>query len=85
MPIVGYHVAEIPKGKIGESSKILEECLELQDAEQQGCKIMALVELTDIYGAIESYLHQNYPGIEMSDLASMSEITKRAFKNGFRI
>lgn len=80
----GYHVTVIPRGTLGTSSKILEEVLELQDAELQGCKIMALVELADLYGAIRLYLEKQFPNIAMSDLEQMSEITKRAFLSGRR-
>ena len=45
---------------------------------------MQLVELSDIYGAIESYLQLHHPGITMSDLENMSNITKRAFNDGTR-
>lgn len=81
---IGYHLTEIKKGVVGESSKILEEVHELLDAEAQGSKIMALAELSDLYGAIEMYLLQNHPDIEMDDLKIMSQITTRAFENGRR-
>ena len=80
----GYHIADIPKGTIGESSKILEEVRELIDAEQQDCKVMALVELSDLIGATEAYLERHYPDITVHDLITMAAITRRAFKNGFR-
>ncbi len=80
----GYHVREIPKGVIGESSKILEEVLELQDAEDQNASIMALVELSDMVGAIELYLEHRHPTVTIEDLLIMSHITQRAFKNGRR-
>lgn len=80
----GYHVTTIPKGVLGCSSKILEEVLELQDSELQNCKIMALVELSDLYGAIKIYLDKNHPGTTMADLEKMSNITQRAFTSGKR-
>lgn len=80
----GYHLSHIPKGQIGESSKLLEEILELQDAEKQGCRIMALVELSDLYGAMVLYLEKYYSDISMEDLRKMSEITQRVFINGHR-
>lgn len=80
----GYHLTKIEKGILGQSSKLLEEVNELIDAESQNCKIMALVELADLYGAIKSYLQQNFPGISMEDLQKMSAITERAFINGRR-
>lgn len=80
----GYHLREIPRGIVGESSKILEEILELQDAESQECKVMALVELSDLIGAIALYLEKHHPETSLEDLVVMSQITRRAFKNGHR-
>lgn len=80
----GYHIANIPKGEYGEVSKIEEEIAELKDAASQGSKIMELVELSDIYGAIEGYLRKYHPGILMKDLKDMAGITRRAFQNGSR-
>ena len=81
---IGYHLKEIKKGKIGEISKIKEEIEELEDAVKQDAKIMALVELSDLYGSIELYLEKYFPDITMEDLKKMSMITQRAFKNGRR-
>lgn len=78
----GYHITKIEKGEIGKISKIFEELYELQDAEKQNSKIMMMVELSDLYGAIEEY--SKHLGIEMSDLQNFSNITKRAFQNGHR-
>lgn len=78
----GYHINEIPKGEIGKFSKIYEECLELKDAIEQNSKVMALVELSDLYGAIEEYCKEN--NIEIEEIKRFSDITKRAFKNGHR-
>ena len=80
----GYHISKIPKGKVGESSKILEEVLELIDAERQSARVMALVELSDLVGAVELYLENHFPGTEFEDLLVMARITKRAFQNGRR-
>lgn len=79
---IGYHLYSIPKGKLGDISKIKEEIEEYEDALNQDCKIMAMVELSDIYGALES-LAENY-SLSMQDLATFSNITKRAFINGVR-
>jgi len=81
----GYHLTDIEKGKLGESSKILEEVMELIDAEQQAVKIMALVELSDLVGAIEAYLENHHPGTTLDDLKKMSQVTKRAFQVGERV
>lgn len=80
---MGYHINEIEKGENGEFSKIKEEYQELIDAIQQKVKILELVELSDLYGAIESYI-QKYHNIEMMDLKEMSDLTKNAFKDGTR-
>lgn len=80
----GYHLKEIPKRNYGSFGKIMEELEELNDAHEQGSKIMQLVELADVYGAIEGYLQERFPGMEMHDLKKFSDITKRAFKNGHR-
>lgn len=80
----GYHLNKIPKGELGESSKIMEEVLELQDAEAQECKVMALVELSDLMGSIALYLEKHHPQINIDDLVIMSRITRRAFENGRR-
>ena len=80
----GYHFADIPKGDYGTISKIQEELLELQDAMDQGNKIMALTELSDLYGAIEGFIERNSLGVTMRDLEIMSHATKRAFESGHR-
>lgn len=81
---MGYHIKKIKKGVNGEASKIQEELDELIDAEIQGCKIMALVELSDMVGAIDLYLKKHHPDTNLEDLIKMSEITARAFKSGAR-
>lgn len=80
----GYHLTEISKGKIGEISKIQEELDELKDAALQKSKIMELVELSDLIGAIELYLEKYHSETTIEDLKIMSDITKRAFINGHR-
>lgn len=80
----GYHVTPITKGILGESSKLREEIEELIDAEKQGCKVMALLELADLVGAIDMYLEKNAPTFSVEDLIKMSKITKRAFVHGHR-
>lgn len=52
------------------------------DAEEQGVRIMVLVELSDLYGALEAVAEEY--GVSMSDLAEMSAVTKRAFTSGHR-
>lgn len=79
-----YHITKIEKGVIGEFSKIEEELNEAKDALEQNCSIMLLVELSDMIGAIESYLEKYHPTITVDDLKKMSNITKRAFLTGQR-
>ena len=80
----GYHLADIARGEFGQPSKILEEAEELVDAWDQNCKVMALVELCDLVGAIKGFLHNYYPGMGLNDLEVMADITQRAFLNGHR-
>ncbi len=51
----GYHITLIPKGVLGDFSKIEEEFEEFKDAHAQQCAIMELVELSDMLGAIFAY------------------------------
>ena len=81
---MSYHLREIKKGVFGEISKIEEEIDELREALEQGNQIMAICELSDIYGAMEGYLEKYHPELNMVDLEIMSEATKRAFKDGTR-
>jgi len=84
MSSYGYHKATIPKGVVGEVSKILEECLEAKDAYEQGNRIMELCELSDIYLSIKKRLEVAYSGITMEDIRIMAEATERAFNKGDR-
>lgn len=83
-PKPGYHLKKIKKGELGESSKILEEVLELQDAEEQGVKVMQLAELADIVGAVKFYLQRHFKDVFLTDLEKMADVTWRAFENGRR-
>lgn len=81
---MGYHKAEITQGVYGEISKIQEELEEFYDALAQQCKVMELVELSDLVGAIRGYLNKYHPSISLEDLIKMADITGRAFENGHR-
>lgn len=81
---MSYHVAEIPRGVYGEISKIVEEVLELQDADAQEAEVMVLNELADIIGAIEGFLDRHHPSITLTDLLKMKDLTAKAFKSGHR-
>lgn len=81
----GYHLSEIPRGEYGEISKILEEAAELKDAMEQGNKVMVIIELTDLIGAIEGYMEKYYGDkLTIDNLLTMADTTKRAFKSGHR-
>lgn len=82
--MAGYHIRNIQKGEIGELSKVFEEVEEALDAETQGSKVMVLVELSDMLGAIEAYLEKHHPGMQLTDLMIMSNITRRVFREGHR-
>ena len=75
---MGYHKREIQKGVLGEFSKIKEEFEELNDAQEQGDKILQICELTDLVGAIEEYIKKW--NITIDDLVQFSNKTKSAFK-----
>lgn len=79
---MGYHKTLITKGMMGESSKIKEEFEEFFDAVEQNDIILQLCELSDLYGAIESYLETM--GLTMEDLKKFSDKTKQAFREGKR-
>lgn len=79
---MGYHINAIPKGELGEFSKVEEEFLELHDALQQANSVMILCELADLIGAIEAYAGKW--NITLDDLIVMKERTKSAFKDGSR-
>lgn len=72
----------IPKGELGEFSKILEETLEMQDAVSQGVKVLILAEMVDIIGAITLYTEKHYPCLTLDDLVEMSKRTRRAYEAG---
>lgn len=80
----GYHLVDIPRGDLGELSKLREELAELQDAMDQGSKVMMAVEAADLVGALKLFLERHLPGTTLADLETFSEITKRAFINGRR-
>jgi hypothetical protein len=80
---MGYHKTEIPKGVLGEASKINEEFFEFKDAHIQNNTIMELLELSDLIGAIESYTKLKY-NVNLDDLILMTRATQSAFRDGER-
>ncbi len=79
---MGYHKKEIKPGVVGQTSKVLEELQEFEDAMEQHNRIMAAVELSDVYGALEALAESS--GYSMHDLMIMSNATKSAFLDGTR-
>lgn len=69
----GYHINVIEKGVLGEFSKIKEEYLECMDAFEQFCVIMALVEMTDLLGAMRWYYGEQAMELYISDATSVAE------------
>jgi phosphoribosyl-ATP pyrophosphohydrolase len=66
-----FHKTAIKKGEYGELSKIREELDEAYDAQDQGDKVMLLIELSDIIGAIEG-VSKKYYGMNVEDLLKFS-------------
>ena len=78
----GYHKLSIHKHPINSPYKLLEEFTEYIDALASGNKIMAIQELSDLYGCIENEISKF--SLTMSDLKTMSDVTKKVFKEGTR-
>lgn len=83
--MAGYHNREIKRGEIGDVSKIREELEELEDAIEQGVRVMQLCELSDIVRAIQLNLEKHHPGYTIHDLIQMADVTARAFADGTRV
>ncbi len=82
--MAGYHLRDIPRGEFGEVSKIREEFEEFLESLEQNNPIMALVELSDMIGAIEGYAEKHH-NIKLDDIIALKTATHRAFKSGSRI
>lgn len=80
---MGYHKRTIKKGSYGYFSKVQEEWDELQDALEQEDRILELVELTDLIGAIEGYTLKKF-NINLDDLVKFAKKTQSAFESGER-
>lgn len=78
-----YHKKKIERGEFGKVSKIREEYEEFEDAMEQGNTVMALVELSDLIGAIEGYTLR-FHNISLRELIEMKDATRRAFDSGHR-
>lgn len=73
-----WHKREIKRGVYGEFSKVLEEVQETEDALEQKNKLMYLIELSDIVGAIEGII-ENY-GLTLEELITFSDKVKESKK-----
>lgn len=74
-----YHDQFIPKGKIGEMSKVVEEIAEYEEAENE---ILKACELADIQGALRAVMEKSK--FTFADYDDMATMTTRAFKIGKR-
>ncbi len=80
---MGYHLREITtRGVYGEPSKIREELEELEDAIEQGNRILAICEVSDLYGALKAVATRL--GVTMAEVSMMADATTRAFEDGSR-
>jgi hypothetical protein len=70
-----WHKREIPKGELGELSKIEEELEEAKDAEERGQTLMLMFELSDIIGAC-GLVAQKY-GMTLKDLVKFSKLRSK--------
>jgi len=78
----GYHKLGIHKHSVCSPYKIQEEFLEYIDARATGNKVMAIQELSDLYGCLENEI--NKFGMLMDDLKVMSDLTRQVFNAGTR-
>ena len=75
----GYHKIDIMKHSYTSPFKLIEESLEFVDAIAQGNRIMASVELSDLFGAIKR--QARLLNLTIDDLDKMSSTTERVFEN----
>ncbi len=75
-----WHKRKIVKGNLGEISKIQEEVEEALDAEEQGQKVMLLIELADIVGAT-GLVAEKY-GMTLDDLVAFAKLRSEVMRNG---
>ncbi len=68
----------------GHFSKIEEEFHELKDAMNQQDRVLALVELSDLIGAIDGFLKNEFKTIDFNDIIKFSKLTQNAFETGDR-
>ncbi|CAL1777970.1 hypothetical protein CPT_Morttis_120 [Acinetobacter phage Morttis] len=80
--MAGYHVTTIDKSTHLSPNKLVEEALEFVDALASNNKIMAQVELSDLFGAVKSQAQRL--GVTIDDLDVMATTTANAFKSNGR-
>lgn len=74
-----WHNRKIKKGSYGELSKIEEELDEAREALEQGNKLMFLIELSDVIGAVEGVIQKH--GLSLNDLIKFSNKVKESKRN----
>ncbi|QXM18482.1 hypothetical protein Phab24_id036 [Acinetobacter phage Phab24] len=79
---MSYHKIKIHKHNVESIFKLQEEFFEYLDAVANNNPIMAVQELSDLYGCLENEITKY--GMSMEDLRKMSDLTKSVFTSGFR-
>jgi len=79
---MSYHKIKICKHDVKSPFKLQEEFFEYLDAVANKNPIMAVQELSDLYGCLENEISKY--GMSVEDLKKMSELTKSVFKSGLR-
>lgn len=79
---MSYHKLKIHKHAVGSPYKIQEEFLEYIDAIATGNNVMAVQELSDLYGCIENEVAKF--GMTVAELKVMSDLTREVFDSGTR-
>lgn len=74
-----WHNRKIKKGTYGEFSKVEEELDEATEALEQGNKLMFLIELSDVIGAVEGIIQKH--GLTLDDLIKFSNKVKESKKS----
>lgn len=78
----GYHVTAIKKSGVLSPYKLVEESIEFVDALASGNRIMAMVELSDLYGMVKQMA--NRLNVTIEDIDAMSKATTDAFTSKSR-
>jgi hypothetical protein len=78
----GYHVTAIKKSGVLSPYKLVEESIEFVDALASGNRIMAMVELSDLYGMVKQMA--NRLNVTIEDIDAMSKATTDAFASKSR-